>query len=104
MTCAKRTVVCVIIDKAGLVSSGSNMCSIPQSTCPREEGEGYEKCTSICDQACHAEIDALGLARLMNRNLTGATAYICGHDHVCEDCEKALAEAGVAEVKVVGSE
>ncbi len=56
MSCAKKRVQCVLIAEDGEVFVGENWCNNPQQTCPREPGEGYDKCTHICKQNAHAEI------------------------------------------------
>lgn len=93
MTCAKKVVRCVIVTKEGKAYFGENNCLNPQEKCPREPGEGYEKCTSICQQTGHAEINALKRASV--DNLGGATAYLIGHHHYCRACQLALFSAGV---------
>lgn len=96
MTCAKQTVRCVLTNASGLVSGlGSNWCDSGVDVCPRAPGEGYEKCQTVCNQDGHAEIQALRYARLRGYNLTGGTAYISGHYHVCEPCARALRDAGI---------
>ena len=101
MTCAKRTVTCVIktVDKA--MYRGTNWCRNPQPVCPRTEGEGYEKCKTVCDQAGHAEEDALWNATAVEDELHGATAYVIGHVHVCPDCKKALNDAGITDIRTM---
>lgn len=93
--CAKRQVLCVIMDTDGNQFVGRNDCANPQKVCPRGPGEGYEKCKSICDQAGHAEIEAL---RLAGKRATGASALITGHYWMCEPCGRALQEAGIVQV------
>ena len=99
--CAKRQVECTIVGNDGHSYTGFNDCANPQAVCPRAPGEGYEKCRSICDQAGHAEIEALNLAGLAAR---GATALLVGHYWMCEPCGRALREAGVHIVKIALSE
>jgi tRNA(Arg) A34 adenosine deaminase TadA len=96
--CAKRQVECVITTPNGGRFIGRNDCSNPQSACPREIGEGYEKCRSICDQAGHAEIEAIKAAGDGARN---ATAILRGHYWICEPCGRALREAGVISVNIL---
>lgn len=98
MTCAKRRVICVLSDDLGGVCSGENLCDRPQPACPREPGEGYEKCGSICLQMGHAEVQALATwqARFLGRPPTHA--LIRGHDRVCDNCLRLLESAGVKHV------
>jgi hypothetical protein len=90
--CAKTTVRCTIITPHGLRFVGENWCANPQQVCPREPGEGYDKCKSICQQAGHAEEVALQNASVL---AAGAHAYVEGHDHACRSCQVALFGAGV---------
>jgi deoxycytidylate deaminase len=95
--CAKATVTCEIVAVDGQRFLGTNYCNNAQSICPREEGEGYEKCKSICDQVGHAEVVAVGLA---GDNAKGATAYLSGHTYACQHCQESLFGAGVAFLSV----
>ena len=90
--CAKTTVTCVITTWDGQRFIGTNACANPQPVCPREPGEGYEKCVSICQQAGHAEREALKLA---GDKAVGAHAFFHGHTHACSECQEALYDAGV---------
>lgn len=92
MSCAKKRVQCVLITKEGEVYIGENWCNNPQTVCPREPGEGYEKCHHICKQNAHAEIEALQLA---GPKAKGARAYLVNHHHYCRNCQIALFDAGV---------
>jgi deoxycytidylate deaminase len=94
-------VACLIKTKDGVLANGSNNCESPQPACPRAEGEGYEKCATICRQAGHAEAVALDRAREMGLVLSGATAYLYGHYHVCQECAKALRDAGVEQINIL---
>jgi deoxycytidylate deaminase len=103
--CAKRRVTCHITYGPDLDDFviGENDCATPQAACPREIGEGYEKCKTICGQAGHAETEALRKAKESNINLRGATAYLRGHYWMCEPCGAALREAGVSFVTIIPS-
>jgi len=92
MSCAKKRVTCIIVDGKGNPYIGHNDCRKPQEKCPREPGEGYEKCKSICDQEDHAEIMALKAA---GSAANGAVAHLYGITHYCDACQKALFSAGV---------
>lgn len=92
MTCAKTTVTCVITASDGERFVGTNSCANPQSKCPREPGEGYAKCASICQQQGHAEIQAI---RAAGAKAIGATAELFGHTYACQSCQEALFKAGV---------
>lgn len=90
--CAKKEVGCVIVAPDGQKFAGANLCEEPRSVCPREPGEGYEKCQTVCRQIGHAETVALKRA---GKNAVGATAWVYGHTHACRDCQEALYGAGV---------
>lgn len=92
MTCAKQTTRCRIVTVDGEEFIGENFCLNPQQSCPRVEGEGYDKCLSICNQVGHAEQVAVKLAGYKAK---GAVAYLSGHTYFCMECQHALFEAGV---------
>ncbi len=75
---------------------GENACLNPQAVCPREPGEGYEKCTTICNQQGHAEIQALKAA---GNDARGAVAII-DHSYACRHCQESMFDAGIAWVRV----
>jgi deoxycytidylate deaminase len=79
---------------------GCNDCDNPQPTCPRSETDDYSKCVTVCEQQGHAEIQALRRAQRMGIDLRGATAYIYGHYWMCQDCGKALRDAGVTKIVI----
>lgn len=91
--CAKTVVRCFIVAKSGDIFIGENECENPQSVCPRELGEGYEKCASICRQVGHAEEMAV---RLAGEKCVGAHAYLQGHTYACMHCQHKMFGAGVA--------
>lgn len=98
MTCAKRVVRCYLHDKAGtLIATGSNACHNPQPECPRQPGEGYQKCRDICQQVGHAE--TVALMNASGYDLTGGKAVIVGHTRVCVGCREELEMAGVTRVE-----
>jgi len=97
MSCAKKKVLCFLISEDFEVFIGENNCLNPQPACPREHGEGYEKCKTICQQTAHAEVNAIALAGAKAR---GADAYVL-HKRVCCDCQNALDSAGVKSVTLV---
>jgi deoxycytidylate deaminase len=96
--CAKRQVECTITSPDGWQWIGRNDCANPQPVCPRGPGEGYEKCKTICQQAGHAEIEALKAA---GSDARGATATLAGHYWICEPCGAALRDAGVKRLEIV---
>ena len=101
--CAKRRVVATITCRSGAVIVGTNDCDSPKATCPREPGEGYEKCVFLCEQPGHAEIMALCRARSLGHNLIGATARVTGINWMCRKCADALSGAGIVSVTIEAS-
>lgn len=108
--CAKRRVTCEIHLQIGtnrlLMARGENLCRNPQPMCPREAGEGYEKCKTVCQQIGHAEEVALmnlevamQAARMPRRG--PFTAVVKGHERVCSPCQAKLEEAGVTKIEVM---
>jgi hypothetical protein len=95
--CAKTTVRCTIVTVAGDHITGENWCANPQPVCPREIGEGYAKCQTICRQEGHAEAVAV---RLAGPKARGARAYLTGHTYACQSCQEALFGAGVESLSV----
>jgi len=87
----------------GRAVTGENWCENPQPECPREPGEGYDKCHAVCQQLGHAEEVALDMARAAGFTLKDAVAVIAGHEHVCNGCRAALAAAGVKK-RILGDE
>lgn len=92
MTCAKAIVVALLEGQSGRWYVGSNACRSPQPVCPREPGEGYEKCRTICDQVGHAEIVAIDLAGEDARNGN----MLVGYHYVCDLCSAKMKELNIA--------
>ena len=95
--CAKATIKATLITEDGRRFIGMNWCRTPQARCPREPGEGYEKCATVCSQYGHAEIVACCVA---GTAAEGATLYLEGHTYVCGECLRHLAKMGVYDVFV----
>ena len=95
MTCAKQLVTATVVALDGRRFVGTNACAKPQVVCPRAgmpTGEGYELCTSVCEQQGHAEVQAL---RAAGPAAVGATMYLHGHTYACDHCVAVCRAAGV---------
>jgi len=95
--CVKRPVSAVVTLKDGRVLIGGNFCTNQQPTCPRQPGEGYEKCYTVCGQIGHAEQVAV---RLIIRELAQTSSSyasqitsvdVYGHHGPCDACKRMLA-------------
>lgn len=95
--CAKQVVRCTLVAPGGQRVVGTNYCRNPQASCPREPGEDYTKCKTVCQQVGHAEEVAVMIAGPLAK---GSKAYIEGHTYVCENCESVLMKAGVASMEI----
>jgi deoxycytidylate deaminase len=98
--CAKRRTQAVLTTVTGEKFVGENVCLNPQPVCPREEGEGYEKCKSICQQLGHAEEQAIQAAGDKAR---GSTIDVT-HWYACKPCSRIALEAGVKNITCVAPE
>lgn len=100
--CAKSRVFCVIADVENRrVYIGTNGCASPQSACPRNDGEGYAKCISVCRQSGHAEEDALSI---LPPDHGKVSVFLFGHTYACDKCKAQLKETlGTDEVTILES-
>jgi deoxycytidylate deaminase len=92
--CARRVVTATVV-KGDAKYVSTNFCRNAQEICPRGDAPsmvGYDKCRDICDQPGHAETNALMLA---GEDACGSTLYLEGHTFICDNCLKAIKEAGV---------
>lgn len=94
MACAKVKVTALVIGRSGKWYDGENTCANPQEVCPRQEGEGYEKCRSVCGQHHHAEVQALAAA---GDDACGGIILV-NHHHCCVDCQRACDAAGISQI------
>lgn len=95
--CAKVTVTCTLVTLDGERIVGTNWCANPQTTCPRQPGEDYAKCKSVCGQEGHAEVVAIRLAGIKTK---GSRAYIENHTYACQNCQETLFAAGVRSLTI----
>jgi len=99
MSCAQRDVI-AIIKNGSKCWVGSNWCNNPQEVCPRgpQDNGDYRLCDSLCRINAHAEVDA---CRKAGEQAKGATLYLIGHDHCCENCKKVMDEFEIKRVVIV---
>lgn len=99
MTCAKRKVTAVlVVDDRHFV--GENKCSAPQRVCPRQPGEGYEACKTVCGQDDHAEVAAIKAALaakvdLKRNRFVPPRMFLYGHSAACANCTEWLMKYGI---------
>lgn len=94
--CFKREVCAILIDKNGKIAVGQNLISNSEvSECPREKGENYEKCISICRQEGHAETMVIQNALERNMELKGSILYLIGHNRICDNCQAGCDKHGI---------
>ena len=98
MTCAKYNTVARLTGASGRIYTATNQCNCPQAQCPREAGEGYAKCRSVCQQEGHAEIRALMLA---GKDAKGGSISV-NHWYFCDACREACEQAGVVNFEATG--
>lgn len=98
MTCAKKRVLALLVGASGKQYVGENLCLTPVDVCPREPGEGYEKCSSVCHQLHHAEVQAVANA---GADARGGSITI-NYNRACDACLSVLAAAGVASITLNG--
>lgn len=97
--CAKRRVVAVATVRGPLGMRyfiGENLCTNPQSTCPRSPGEGYAKCYSVCGQLGHAEENLLRQIRMAGVALGDIQViHVYGQPGPCDHCRALLRDLGL---------
>jgi deoxycytidylate deaminase len=98
--CADKRVRCEIITKDGRSAIGFNDCLNPQTTCPRQPGDDYTKCVTVCAQPGHAEITAVLKARARGLDLTGARAFLSGIEFICQHCRRETKAAGISRIYI----
>jgi hypothetical protein len=91
--CAKRRTQAVLHCPDGQVFAAENVCLNPQPVCPREPGEGYAKCKSVCQQVGHSEAMVVAMA---GPSAKGARMFV-SHWYACDACAAVSKAAGVAE-------
>lgn len=95
--CAKRRTQALLITETGKRFVAENVCLNPQPVCPRQEGEGYEKCQTICQQLGHAEAQVIEAAGSEAR---GSEIHVT-HWYACKPCAEKARFAGVLEIHCV---
>ena len=101
--CLKRTVGAVIVKDRQIIGTGYNgpVSGFPHcEVCKRgeeEAGKNYDACPAV-----HAELNSILLAARNGQRVKGATIYCT--DFPCNNCLKAMINAGIAEVVVPRSQ
>lgn len=97
MSCAKTFVRATLHTRDGRQFTGTNNCRKPQWSCPREPGEGYDKCKSVCDQPAHAEVAAIRNARAQGiaDDMLRGSLMVVDHHRVCPACQAVLTMHGI---------
>lgn len=98
--CAKRRTQCVLYALDGQVFAAENVCLNPQPVCPREPGEGYAKCKTICQQVGHSEATVVAMAGPAAKG----ARIVCNHWYGCDPCAEVCKAAGVASVEFIGEQ
>lgn len=96
--CARRRVQAIVTGASGKQYAAENVCLRPQAICPREEGEGYEKCHNVCQTLGHAEEQAIAQA---GKDAFGGSIVV-NHNYICDGCMATIRAAGIASAQAVG--
>lgn len=85
--CAKRRVIATLVTPGDLCFTAENICGNAQTVCPREPGEGYAKCLTVCEQNDHAEALAIrrGLSLVGREGIRGGRLFV-HHHYACKSC------------------
>ena len=89
MTCAKVRVFAILLTTDGKTYTGSNDVLDRQLVCPREPGEDYAKCLSICRQPGHAEMVAITQAINRGSPIRHGKIFVFGNTP-CTGCMEAM--------------
>lgn len=98
--CQKRATACVLFDAENRPAGfGWNFCAPPVSGCARlkmsQSKAGY---TGTECETIHAEIMAI---RSAHPKRPPVSAVLYGHDFICQQCEDALRNFGITEMRVM---
>lgn len=89
MTCAKVRVFACFLTEDGSTYTGSNDVLAPQLVCPRDPGDDYTKCVSICRQPGHAEVVAITKAINNGSPIRKGRMYVFGNTP-CVGCRELM--------------
>lgn len=89
-TCSRLKVGCVLVKERVVVSTGYNGAPRGIEHCKHEPGEGS------CQEAVHAEANAIVTAARMGQSTSGTTAYVTHRP--CHNCYRLMINAGVVQV------
>lgn len=93
--CCKTTVYALMLCTDGSMFAGTNMIQCHQDECPREVGELYEKCKTVCKQSWHGETSAIDNCLRLGGDPAGGKMYITGHTICCPGCQGSMKEVGM---------
>jgi deoxycytidylate deaminase len=93
--CAKRRMQAVLTGASGRVYAAENVCLNPQPVCPREPGEGYDKCKSVCQQIGHGEAQVIAAAASDARG----GRLVISHWYACPSCEVLCRAVGIQHIE-----
>ena len=83
--CTKKQVGAVVVKDDVLCGIGNNDTILQDGECLQKQEEDYESC-EFCGQLHHAEESAIINCTENAAPTKGATLYLYGHTHACENC------------------
>jgi hypothetical protein len=94
--CKKKTVIAIILAPNGDYVVGDNFIeNVHVTECPRLNGEGYEKCKSVCQQEDHAEIMAIKKAKERMFDLDKCKIILANKKKMCSNCLREVKKEGL---------
>lgn len=105
-SCLRNHVGAVIARDKDIISTGYNGAPQYQKNCLEigscyrndnkiKSGTQLERCRAV---GSHAESNAISLAARNGHATKGATIYIVGHNHICNQCKAQIANARIERV------
>lgn len=105
--CIKQTVMAAITTKNNEIIFGFNGINNKDVLeCPRvlenmKTGEGYHLCKEVCNQASHAEVEAINNANINKIDIKDSSLYLIGHTYCCDNCLDKISKAGIKELFIL---